>query len=104
FSSGLISWTAPGDDGGVGRATHYRIRYSRDPITADDFAGADSISGPIPQPPGSIEVAGLVGLLPSTRYYAAVEAVDDGGNAGAISNVVTFVTSAAPILSVSDDS
>src|SRR5439155_7084174 len=35
-----VTWTAPGDDGTVGTATQYDLRYSTSAITAANFAAA----------------------------------------------------------------
>ena len=42
-----LSWTAPGDDGTVGRATSYEMRYSDQPVAGQDtlswWNGATSV-------------------------------------------------------------
>jgi len=96
-SSILLAWTATGDDGSVGRATSYDVRYSTSPIDETSFQAAARAAGaPSPSPSGSPEAMEVLGLVPETTYYLAVKAVDDFGNAGPISNVVTAKTLDAP--------
>ena len=40
-----VNWTAPGDDGSVGRASVYDLRYSNLPLTAANFSLATRITG-----------------------------------------------------------
>jgi predicted thioesterase len=46
----------------------------------------------VPHAAGQAEAVTVTGLLPGTRYYFAVEAVDERGNQGGLGNVVTAVT------------
>ena len=97
-TSGLIQWQAPGDDGTSGFATSYQGRYSTAPIvTVADWNAATSISGmPVPQAPGTLQSKLVSGLLPSTRYYFNVRALDEVSNIGGVSNTPTGVTAAPP--------
>jgi len=88
-----LNWTAVGDDNTVGTAVSYDIRYSTAAITAANFSSATQVSGaPTPQVSGSAETITLAGLSGDTTYYFAIKAIDDGSNAGAISNVVNART------------
>ena len=88
-----LNWTAVGDDNTVGTATSYDLKYSTAVISAANFALLPPVSGePTPQVSGSAETMTLTGLLGNTTYYFAIKAIDDGGNAGAISNVVNAKT------------
>jgi len=40
-----LGWTAPGDDGSVGTATQYDLRYATFAITAENFASAMQVTG-----------------------------------------------------------
>jgi len=92
-SSFLVTWTAPGDDGQVGTAASYDIRYSLSPITSGNFTAATAAPGPpAPSPAGSNESYLLPGLEYDTRYYVALRSVDDRTNVSGLSNVVTAIT------------
>ncbi len=90
-----LTWTAPGDNGNVGQAASYDIRYSAGPITADNFSQASAVDdAPLPQPAGSAESYTVNNLQPATTYFFALKTSDAAGNASALSNVVTKTTSA----------
>ncbi|HVL89167.1 MAG TPA: S8 family serine peptidase [Actinomycetota bacterium] len=92
-SSVTLSWTATGDDGAVGRASFYDIRYSTTPISAANFDAATPVpNAPEPLPSGSAESFAVTGLVPNTQHYFAVKAIDDGANYGPISNVPSATT------------
>ena len=83
-----LRWSSPGDDGRVGRALAYDVRYSLVPITAANFHSATAVAGiPPPQYPGELEVFRVTNLLPGVGYYFAVETVDDAQNWSPISNI-----------------
>jgi len=88
-----LSWTATGDDGIVGQASSYDLRYSAQSITGANFYSAIQANGiPTPTVSGSIENITLTGLQAGSQYFIAVKAVDEAGNAGSISNVVSSTT------------
>ncbi len=94
-----VRFTATGDDGAAGRASRYDVRVSTSPITAASFATATPLVGePIPALPATLETFKLSGIQPSTVYYIAAKALDNAGNAGALSNVATFTTPRAAVL------
>jgi hypothetical protein len=86
-----LTWTAPGDDGFVGLAEAYDVRYATTPITPGSFAGATvAPATPLPVPgglPQTLDLAGLTG----GEYYFALEAVDNSGNWSALSNVAASI-------------
>ncbi|UCG61150.1 MAG: fibronectin type III domain-containing protein [Candidatus Zixiibacteriota bacterium] len=93
-NSVTLTWTAPGDDGDVGVATEYDLRYSTSPISEANFDQATRVSDvPAPQIAGSSESFTISGLDPSTTYYFAVKTADEVPNWSAISNVVSVSTS-----------
>jgi hypothetical protein len=102
-----LQWTAPGDDGMVGRAQAYALRYSTLPITAANFGVATPVPGmPAPGLPGSAETVTVGGLAGHTVYYFAIKTLDDAGNWSGLSNVaiypiVTGVEDAPAVLSFS---
>ncbi len=94
-----LTWTAPGDDGGVGVAAVYDLRYAASPITAATFAAAQPIAGlPAPHAAGWAETASAASIPPGGRYYIALRTVDDAGNWSPLSNVAA-VTTASQTLS-----
>jgi hypothetical protein len=93
-----IHWTAPGDDGSVGTASQYDIRYSTSNITNANWASATQATGePTPQIAGSAESFIVTGLNPGTTYYFAIKAADEIPNWSALSNIATGVTAAENI-------
>ncbi len=89
LTSVTLRWTAPGDDGMIGRAQAYILVRSLAPITEANYSAATVISGvPAPQPAGSAETFTVTGLTPNTGYYFAIKTVDDAGLISPISNVV----------------
>ena len=93
-----LQWTATGDDGALGRAERYELRYSKAPITPGNFASATLVRGTgAPLPAGSIEHARVPGLEFSTSYQIAVIARDEYGNASTLSNVVSVTTLGPPL-------
>jgi len=82
-----LTWTAPGDDGNVGTATSYDIRYAASAITQANWASATQVTGePAPAAGGSSESFTVPGLSPSTTYFFALKTTDDKGNTSAVSN------------------
>jgi hypothetical protein len=88
-----LTWTAPGNDGTLGIAASYQIRYSTSAIVdAGTFAAATLVAGvPPPLTSGSAESFTVGGLIPGTTYWFALEASDASGNVSALSNVVSAV-------------
>lgn len=83
----LVTFTAPGDDGNVGRAIGYDFRYSLQSITAANFYSATAIGGlPAPSPAGETESIILTSLSTDFNYYFSVKTVDNEGNWSGISN------------------
>ncbi|MDT8285964.1 MAG: T9SS type A sorting domain-containing protein, partial [Elusimicrobiales bacterium] len=83
-----LSWTAPGDDGDLGEAAYYLVRYSTDP--AQDWGAFDSLSGssrPVDGPAGITESDEYGGLFAGVTCYFALKGVDDAGNVSGISNI-----------------
>jgi chitodextrinase len=92
-----LSWTAPGDDGAVGQATTYDIRYSRNPISNQNWSTATQVTGePAPKASGQGEAFTVSNLLSRTRYYFGIRALDEVPNQAALSNVVSAKTLRLP--------
>jgi hypothetical protein len=99
WNSVTLRWTTPGDDGALGTAAQFDLRYSTTAITAANFASATRwTSTPSPAAPGTMQSVTIGGLNPSTTYYFAIKTADDADNWSAISNVFTTTTSSAPDL------
>ncbi|HET6372607.1 MAG TPA: choice-of-anchor D domain-containing protein [Candidatus Polarisedimenticolia bacterium] len=97
-----LSWTATGDDGDAGAASLYDIRYSTDPFDETGFAAATRLlHTPDPIPAGGLESLEVAGLAFDTTYYFAVEALDDWGNAGPMSNLAAGTTHGPPNVTLS---
>jgi hypothetical protein len=80
-SSVRVSWTAVGDDGNLGTAASYDLRYATTAITNEaEFAAATAFSIPPPQAPGTAESAVVTGLDLSTDLYFALKVIDEVGN------------------------
>jgi hypothetical protein len=85
-----LTWTAVGDDGNIGTATSYVVKYSASDITTqEEFDAATTVTEGVPAPSeaGNAEAMVVTGLTIGTTYYFAVEAVDEAGNQGTLSNV-----------------
>ncbi len=98
-NSAILSWTAPGDDGAVGTATTYDLRYSTSPITSANFASATAVTGePTPTIAGTTQSMTVSGLNSGTTYYFALKTSDEVPNVSVISNIVSgATTSVTPV-------
>lgn len=97
-STVLLNWTAPGDDGTVGRATTYDIRYRTTAISGTDtltwWNGATQVTGePSPGNAGATDSMRVRGLQPVTTYYFMIRAADEVPNWSGFSNVAVKSTS-----------
>ena len=75
-----LSWLAVGDDGLLGTASAYDLRYATSPITEATFGSATPVTVGTPKASGSAESAAVGGLSASTLYYFALQVLDDAGN------------------------
>ena len=90
-----LYWITPGDDGMVGTATSYDIRYSKALITEANFLSATKIEkSPIPARAGTRKSFIVTNLEPGTKYYFAIKTKDEAGNISAMSNIVIGQTKA----------
>ncbi len=84
-----LTWRAPGNDGVVGTATEYDLRYAVTEITEDAWGTAVRVSGlPAPMSPGTMEEVTVDGLETGGSYFFALKAGDESGNWSELSNVV----------------
>jgi RHS repeat-associated protein len=88
-----LTWTAPGDDGNVGTAVKYEIRYSTSAITAANFSSA-ILAANIPDPlvAGTMQKMNVAIPSGNTTYYIAMVTKDEVPNTSVLSNVVTLKT------------
>ncbi|MBC8400114.1 MAG: PQQ-binding-like beta-propeller repeat protein, partial [Candidatus Marinimicrobia bacterium] len=94
-----LSWISPGDDGQIGTASSYDIRYSVEVITEDNFDSAMQIAGIVPEVAGTVQEITVDQLLPNTSYYFAIKSIDVVGNVSLISNIAVGTTTNVPLLS-----
>ncbi len=87
LSSVTLEWTASGDDGSVGGASYYDLRYAPEAITEANWAAATQTSNePRAQPSGATERMTVTGLDPGTTYHFALKVSDNRGNESGVSN------------------
>ncbi|MBA3065916.1 N-acetylmuramoyl-L-alanine amidase [bacterium] len=93
-----LSWIAPGDDGIIGTASQYDIRYSTveawsPAVSTLTFADASLVSdfSPVPEPlaAGGAQSVTVTGLTVGTTYYFAVKTADEIPNWSGLSNGAT---------------
>lgn len=85
-----LGFTAPGDDGLMGKVKGYEVRLRADgvPITADNFADSFPITAALPPvAPGEAQALDIDGLLFETEYEVAIRAFDDCRNYGPITTL-----------------
>ena len=83
-----LSWTAPGDDGRVGTAAAYDLRYAEQMITDSDWELAVRVQGvPNPERAGTIQTVTVSGLDAEKRYYFGLKTTDEAGNWSGLSNI-----------------
>lgn len=90
-----LRWTAPGDDGSVGTATSYDVRYVIGTAITNDaaFAAATQATGePAPQIAGTLQSFTVTGLSSGTTYAFAMKTTDEAGNVSALSNSASRAT------------
>ncbi|MFH1898332.1 MAG: fibronectin type III domain-containing protein [Candidatus Desantisbacteria bacterium] len=97
INSVILSWSSPGDDGDIGTAAGYEIRYSTTSITESNWSQASIASGiiPSPAPVNTTQQAIIENLVPWTKYYFAIKAYDEAKNWSLISNIVATFTLAS---------
>jgi ferredoxin len=82
-----LSWTATGDDGNVGTAYQYDIRYATEEIQNNNWETSISLSNvPIPSPAGTLESMILTEFEAGEEIYFALKVMDESGNESLLSN------------------
>jgi len=92
-----LHWTAPGDDGNVGRAANYELRYSESMVAAADTAtwwSTATSAGALPTPrtAGTQESFTVAGLDSGKTYYFVIRAADEVPNWSGYSNIAARST------------
>ncbi|MEK0312723.1 fibronectin type III domain-containing protein [Cohnella sp. 56] len=103
FKSARLTWTSPGDDGAVGKAASYDVRYSTSPITLSNWASATQAEGEMPpSTAGTTASFKVTELTAGVTYYFAVRTTDAVGNVSGLSNVAsaTIATPTADAVTV----
>jgi hypothetical protein len=85
-----VRWTAPGDDGSVGTAAAYDLRWYNHPITAQNFSSAWPLYQPAPLSSGSPEQHDESEVPACTHFYFALKTRDESNNWSALSNAAGF--------------
>ena len=100
-----LQWTATGDNGNSGKAFLYDIRYSLEPITAENFEAAMQAESALqPAEAGNIEFFTLKNLGFSAGYYFALKVRDRQSNYSGLSNVAQAVTPGPPDIEIQETS
>jgi len=87
-----LSWTAPGDDGWLGMATKYIIKYATYTITTDNFDSVvDVKERNVTVSGGNPDSETITGLASDTLYYFAIKTEDEVPNISGISNIATAI-------------
>lgn len=91
-----LRWTAVGADSLSGKAEGYDIRYAVGgaAITEGNFTTWPSLSAPVTQDPGGLEVVTVRSLLPRTKYTFAVKVKNQSNVWSGISNTYCITTKA----------
>ncbi|WP_404369973.1 lamin tail domain-containing protein [Corallococcus coralloides] len=89
-----LDWQAPGDDGVLGTASRYELRYATSAITDATFGAATLVTGmSAPQTAGTAESFTVTGLTAATTYHFALRTFDGADNASALATASTATTS-----------
>jgi len=87
FPSYTLGWTAPGDDGNVGKVTAYELRFSDAILNDANFDLARPLAGPVPTDPGGGQGITIKVPWQHPSGFIGVRAVDEAGNKGPISSI-----------------
>ncbi len=97
YGTANITWTAPGDDGNIGLADHYVIKYSLAPLDDSNWDQASEVlNPPAPIEPGQQQSYLVTNLYPGSFYYLAIKTYDEAGNVSPISNIASKYATGVP--------
>ena len=98
---GSKRWTAPGDDGEMGRASLYDLRYAALPVGADSAswwnAARRAADEPLPSLAGLPDSCEIPGLSADSTYYLMLRTSDDASNWSGYSNVCRMEPASAGV-------
>ena len=93
----ILTWTAPGNNGNTGKASHYDIRYSTSPITESNWNSAEQAGEEfLPQIAGTAQSMTVAYLSNDTMYYFAIKTKNTEGAMSGLSNVASGKTLPKP--------
>ncbi|MHA7633336.1 lamin tail domain-containing protein [Corallococcus sp. M7] len=88
-----LDWQAPGDDGVLGTAARYELRYATAPLDDTSFGGATLVTGVgAPKTAGTAESFTVTGLTEGTTYHFALKTFDGANNASALATASAATT------------
>ncbi|HYJ34248.1 MAG TPA: FlgD immunoglobulin-like domain containing protein [Candidatus Binatia bacterium] len=91
-----LLWTATGDNGIVGQAAKYDLRYTATAVSGTDTlawwnkAAVVNMSGHVPPPSGARDSVVIAGLVLGKKYFAVLRVADASGNWSGFSNMATI--------------
>jgi subtilisin family serine protease/chitodextrinase len=98
-----LLWSAPADDGPLGRASAYEIRRALFPLTDANFSSGTLVAGaPVPRAPALAESLVVPGLAENTTWYFGIRSTDASGNTSPMSNLLQTTTLAGAPAPVTD--
>jgi hypothetical protein len=85
-----LTFRAPGEDANHGTAAEYDLRWSTKPLTIHNWDQANKVTGaPKPNRADAEEAIPLDGFPRGRTYYLAIRAIDNDGQPGLLSNIVS---------------
>jgi hypothetical protein len=98
LQSVTLGWTAPGNNGTIGRAVEYDLRYSLEEVRDHNWEAATRVAGvPAPDTAGAAERFTVTGLEAGQTYYFALKTADEVPNWSTASNAAIGTVSTATI-------
>lgn len=92
FPNYTLTWTAPGDDGNVGKVTAYELRFSETTLKLSNWDLSTPLPGPVPNDPGFFQSVKVQVPWRHPSGFIGVRAVDEVGNKGPIISVPISVS------------
>lgn len=91
-----LGWTATGNDGYIGKAAGYIVKYATVPVTDVNWGSAGTYEQNwMPEDPGVRETHILYGFSPGQELFFALKTVDEVLNASPVSNTASAEASSA---------
>jgi subtilisin family serine protease len=101
----VLRWTATGDDGSVGTAADYDVRWFTAPPGSGGAGEGTRVPGTLlPGPAGTPQSFTVTGLQAATLYYFTVSVADEFGNVSAPSNTASDTTLPPPEITLTPTS